>query len=132
MPFADAGRAIAMLLRQFANRQPIRRDQRLPPHADDAGLKRRPPMIAPREQRVARRRAAARARMPVREAHALGGEPVHVRRGDFAALRVVRLHVAIPEVIREDDDEVWLRSEEGGAEGEKEKEVFHDRERLFG
>ena len=63
--------------------------------------------------------------MPIREPHALRGEAVHIRRRDLAAVRIVRLHVAIPEIIGEDDDEVWLRGEERGREREKQKEAFH-------
>jgi hypothetical protein len=47
--------------------------------------------------------------MAVRESHALPCAPVHLRRGDIAALGIVRVHVAIAQIIREDDDKVRLR-----------------------
>ena len=70
--------------------------------------------------------------MPVRETHPLRCEAIHVRRGDFGALRVVRMHVAVAEVIGEDDDNVRLRGEKGGAEGEEKKEALHGFDKLFG
>jgi hypothetical protein len=39
------------------------------------------------------------------------------------------MHVAVAEIIREDDDDVWLCTEDDWAKGEEEKESFHDRER---
>ena len=46
--------------------------------------------------------------MPVGETHALRRKPVDVRRGNFAALRVVALDVAVAEVVGEDDEDVGL------------------------
>ena len=62
--------------------------------------------------------------MAVGEAHALGGEPVDVWRGDFSARGIVALHVAVAEVVGEDDEEVGFGGVggrgRGGGEGEKE------------
>jgi len=44
--------------------------------------------------------------MPIREPHPFGGQPIHVRRRDLGSLRVVRVHVAVAEIICEDDDDV--------------------------
>ena len=74
--------------------------------------------------------------MPVGEAQALRREAVEVRRGDFAALRVVALHIAVAEVVGEDEEQVRaLRGRGHGCgvrrgrereqrQGEQE-EVFH-------
>jgi hypothetical protein len=44
-------------------------------------------MVETGEERVPRRRAAARRRVGIREPHALGDEPVDVRRGNPASLQ---------------------------------------------
>ena len=44
--------------------------------------------------------------MGVGETHPLRRQPVDVRRGDLAAIRVVALHVAVAEIIGVDDDDV--------------------------
>ncbi len=46
--------------------------------------------------------------MGIREAHPLAGELVKIRSGDFASFRIVAMNIAVPEIIREDDDDVWL------------------------
>lgn len=51
--------------------------------------------------------------MPVRKPHALCGEPVKVRCGDFAALRVVTLYIPVAEVVDVDDEEVGFRCVDG-------------------
>ena len=48
--------------------------------------------------------------MPIREAHALRRELVDVRRGNLAALGVVALHIAVAEIVGEDDEDVGLRA----------------------
>ena len=69
--------------------------------------------------------------MSVGEAHALRREPVDVGRGNFSALRVVALDIAVTEVVGEDDEDVGLGGVRcgggggggggcGGGEGEKE------------
>ncbi len=63
--------------------------------------------------------------MPVREPHPLRREPVHVRRRDFSALRIVALHVAVTEIVGEDHDDVQPRrgrsSQAGVADNERSK-----------
>ncbi len=119
MPFADDAGVVAVLLREAADGQPVRRDERIAKHADDAALQTRAPVVAPGEHRVARGRAHARGRMRIREAHALRGEPVHVRRRDLPALRIVALHVAIAEVVEVENEHVRLLRE--GAVGEQQE-----------
>lgn len=63
-------------------------------------------MIAPRQQRVTRRRTHPARSMGIGEAHALRGQLVNVRRRNFAALRVVAMHVTIAEVVGQDDEDV--------------------------
>ena len=132
MPLTNHRRAVAVLFCKGADRHPIRRDQRLAKHADNPALQFRAPVIAPGEQRVAGRRAHPGRRMSVGEAHALRREPVDVRRGNFPALRVVALDIAVTEVVGEDDEDVGLGGVRcggggggggggcGGGEGEKE------------
>ena len=106
MPLADTGGAVAVLFRQAGDRQPVGRDQRLAEHAHNAGLQPRPPVITAGQHRVPRGRADARGRMGICEPHALGGQAVQVRRGNLAALRVVAVHIAEPEIVREDHHDV--------------------------
>jgi hypothetical protein len=63
----------------------------------------------------------------IRESHALLGEPIEMRRLNLG-LRIVAGHIAIAEVVREDDDEVGLLSGEdsrletaGKKEGQEKK-----------
>ena len=55
--------------------------------------------------------------MSVGEAHALRREPVDVRRGNFPALRVVALDIAVTEVVGEDDEDVGLGGVRRGGSG---------------
>ena len=74
--------------------------------------------------------------MPIRETHALRREPVNVRRGNLAALGIVALHIAIAEIVGEDDENVghFARcvgsadcAQRGEQQGSEEGEgVFHD------
>ena len=57
--------------------------------------------------------------MRIREAHALRGEPVHVRRGDLSALRIVALHVAIAEVVGVENEHIRLLCKGTGGEQQK-------------
>jgi hypothetical protein len=63
--------------------------------------------------------------MTVREPHPLCGQLIHVWRGDFGALWMVRVHVAITEIIGEDDDDVGRGREERGRQEKEEQQVFH-------
>ena len=121
MPFADAGGAVAVLLRKRAEGEPVRGDERLLPEPDDALLQAAAPMVAPCEKGVTRRRAHARRGVGIGEADSLRGEPVDVRRGDFPAIRVVAGDVTVAEVVGVDQQEVGLarggqerRLQEGG------------------
>jgi hypothetical protein len=46
--------------------------------------------------------------MCVRKDHALAGQPVRARRGDFSTLRIQAPNVAVTEVIANDEDNVRL------------------------
>ncbi len=106
MPLADAGRPVAVLLRQSPDREPIGSDQRRAPDLDDPLLQAGTPVISARQQRVTRRRATAAACVGVGETHSLGGQRIHVWRGDFAALATIGLHIAITQVVGQDDEKV--------------------------
>src|SRR5512133_559305 len=64
--------------------------------------------------------------MRVGEPDAFARNPIHVGRGDFS-LRVVGLHVAIAQVVAEDDDDVGFVSGDGagGKEREEDGVKFH-------
>lgn len=131
MPLANRRRAIAVLFRESGDGQPVGRDERRAEMLDDAALQPRPPMISPGEQRVPRRRAHAGGCVPIREAHPLRREPVDLRRLDFPTLRLVALHVAITEVIGEDDEDVgfvgWcsLQCGQRNQQQDEEEREFH-------
>jgi hypothetical protein len=95
VPFSDRGRAVAVLLREPADREAVGRDQRRAEVLDDARLQTRAPMVAAREQRVAGRRTHAGRSVRVGETHPLRREPVEVRGPDFSAAGLVALHVAV-------------------------------------
>ena len=105
MPFAEAGGAVALRLEHPRHREPARRDQRRRPAPEHAALQARPPVVATGEEAVARRRADARGRMPVREAPAFGRQTVEVRGRDFAR-RVVGPHVPVALVVGQDQEDV--------------------------
>ena len=106
VPFADTGGAITVLLRQTCDGEPLWRNQRFPETAEDAPLEAASPIIATGENRVTRRRAGAGRRMPVGETHALGGQPIDVRRGDLAAFGAVALHIAVAKIVHQDDQDI--------------------------
>ena len=108
MPFPNRRRAIPLLLEQPRQREPSGSDERLAEITNDARLQPRAPMIAPREQSVARRRTHTARCVRVGEAHPLRRKRVHVRRGDLAALRVVAPHIAIAEIVGKDEEDVRL------------------------
>src|SRR5450631_2732842 len=117
MPFSDQRRAISRLLQQgwqcgVAWRQAdpfgTRRKKRLFEPNRQASL------IAPSDQRRARRRAVRRVGVRLCEFQAFGSQPIDVRR------RIVPLtiaaHIRIAEVIGQDEDDVRLcRLSPGGA-----------------
>jgi hypothetical protein len=64
--------------------------------------------------------------VPIREAHTLRRELVDIRRGDLAALGVIALHIAVTEVVSEDDEDVgFFRRESSGAKREEKEERSH-------
>ena len=106
MPLADARRAIAVLLGEPGNRQPIGRDEWRLPDADDTLLQTAAPVIPAGQQRVARRRTDSGRRMRVGETQPLRRETIDARREDLAALGVVARDVTVTEVVGQDDDDV--------------------------
>jgi hypothetical protein len=128
MPLAEAHRRVALLPEDARHRGSCRvHDQR-------AGIHHRPPetaaeRILARQQRVTRRRADRGRRMCVGEPPALGGEPVDVRR--LHLRRAVAAHVAVAEIVREDEHDVGRnqffaahRHRQGGLAGEQ--AVLHE------
>ena len=117
-------------LEQRAQRGAVRLEQRRAVAAEHAPGKPRPPRVAPREERVACRRADPRRRMRVDEAHAFGGEPVDVGRGD-GRVRLHRPDVSPAEVVGEDQHHVGrgrgalLRRRLGSRAGSEEQERKH-------
>ena len=64
-------------------------------------------ILIPTRHQARTRRAALRRRDVTRgAAHAIGRQRIHVRRDDL--LRTLATEVRIPEVVREEDDDVWL------------------------
>ncbi len=69
--------------------------------------------------------------MPIREDHPLRCQPVRPRRRDLPMLRVQAMHIAITEVIADEEDDVRVRGEERRAESDEDKnqpEHFHTAE----
>ena len=101
------------LLREAADGESVRCDERTLPRTHDAGLQTAAPVIAPREERVARGRTHARGRMRICETHPGLRQPIHVRRGDFSARGIVALHIAVAEIVGQNNDDVRFGA--GGA-----------------
>ena len=99
MPFADARGGVAVLLEQPGHRQPVGGDERRAVTVQHAILEMTAPVVATGENTVAARRADRRRGMCVRERHPLSRQPVEVRRGDLATVRIQAMHVAIAEII---------------------------------
>jgi hypothetical protein len=59
--------------------------------------------------------------MPVREAHALGGEAVEVWRGDLTPRWIIGAYISVAEVVGEDDEDV--RRPVGGEQSDREQQV---------
>ena len=122
VPLADHAGRVALLLQELGQGLLLRVEpvasggaQR----AEDAD----PLRVAPRQERGSRRAADRLGHVEVREAHALGGEPVQVRR--LEALRAVAPDVGVALVIGEDEHDVGRALLLGagrrrGAEGEHE------------
>ena len=107
VPFTDGGRVVPGRLKQRRQRGAFRVDQErgIPP--ENARLEPRSPRVAPGQQRVPRWRANGRRRVSVRETHPLLRQSVHPWGLDLA-VRVVAADVAVAQIIREDEHDVWL------------------------
>ena len=127
VPLADRGGGVAVLFQQSRHREPVGRDERIVIGAvEHALLQVRAPRVAARQQAVARGRADGGAAVRIGEGHALRDQPVEVRRLDFSALGVERLHVAVAQIVGEDVDDVGLGSwgcGEGGRSPQGEDET---------
>src|SRR3954462_9368153 len=99
MPFANARRAIALLLGQAADCQSIGCDQRPFPDVNDSSLQPASPMVAAGEKSIARGGAAAGGTMSIGEANALLGEAVDIRRADLTVRGVIALDIAVAEIV---------------------------------
>jgi hypothetical protein len=106
MPLADVGGRVAARLERLCERDlsggqsalGVREED--PPVPGHAAARR----VATRQERGPARRTDLRAGVEVREAHALGGHPVEVRRADRRA--AVAAEVAVALVVGQDDDDV--------------------------
>ena len=105
MPFADRRGMIPLPAEKVGHREAARFDERRTEAAEHALLERRPPVVAARENRVARRRADRGRRVRFSERQAVGREAVEVRRGDLPR-RIEAPHVAVAEVVGEDEHDV--------------------------
>ena len=75
-----------------------------------AGVKPKPLLIPPRHQPRARRRTHMPAHIALPADHALLRQRVEMRRGDFLRMLRIEEHIRVAEIIRDDDDDVWLRA----------------------
>ena len=129
MPFAHAGSAVAVLLKHFRQGQ-LRRIERGRVEGVHDAVK-LPPVKPPGEQRIAARRAYAGGTVRIREAHALRGKAVEVRRGNLRR-RIVRAEVSVAHVVGVEDDDVGTcgvgsqsPAAERGEQEEPEEGAFH-------
>ena len=105
MPLAHAGGVVALALQERADGQTTAFDQRRIKAVEHAILKAGSPGVTTRQNPIARRRANRRRRVGVRKAHAFLGQSVHMRRLDLG-LGVVATEVSVPEIVRQDIDDV--------------------------
>ncbi len=109
MPLADARRRIAVVAEHARQREPTGCDQRRPADSgEDRPTIRHSKRHLPRHQAVARRRANRAGTVGVGESHPLPRQPINVRSRNFRLL-VVATHIPVPEVVREDENDVRLR-----------------------
>jgi hypothetical protein len=109
MPFADQRGAVACLAKQRRQRGMIgRQADVLRRYGVDRLLQadREAILVAAGDQRGARGRADRGIGVALGEAHSLKREPVDVR-GEIVALAVAA-HVGVAEIVRHDEDDVWL------------------------
>ena len=107
VPFADAGGRVTVLLEQFSNREPIRRDERFVPRSEHIALESCAPRVTTREKRISSGGAHRRRGMRILEPHALTSETVEVGGGDLRVL-VVASKVAVTQIIGENEDDIGL------------------------
>ena len=118
MPFAESRRAIALTFAQRREREAVGFDvQRRVGGEHLAVLDGGAPVVTARHQIVARGRADRAGCVGVREAPALAGEPVNVRR--LHARRAVTAHAAAAVIVGKDDDNVRLGRCWRGGEAER-------------
>jgi hypothetical protein len=127
-PLADGGGCVAGGLEQLSDGEGALRQRLLALGLDFAvRADRRMARVQPGHQRRAARCADGRAAIGLQVARALARHPVEVRRLD--QLLSVHAHVALREIVAEDEDEVGLRR--GQATGGSEREPQHrEREEL--
>jgi len=46
--------------------------------------------------------------MGIQKRHAVGGNFVHMRGSDLAAIRVQALHISIAKIVGEDENDIWI------------------------
>ena len=124
MPFANTGGVITRFLAEGRQSGTTRLDETGRISKQHAVLQFPPPRIAPRQQRIPRRRTHPRRGMRIGKAHSLAGKPVHVRCG-YRRFRVVALDIAIAQIIRQHHDNVRGLLRRGNAAKCK-QESYHD------
>ncbi len=105
MPFANHRRVIAMTFELLRQREAILRDQRRLEPKQNTPSELRAPRVATREQGVACGRANGCRTVRIGELHALRGEGIEMRRLHLR-LRIEARHIAITEIVREDEDDI--------------------------
>ena len=109
MPLAQDGRVVALGFHETGHRGPVRRDQAGGESLDDSALKGRAPRVAPGHDTIAGRRAHRRGGVGVGKDHPGFRQGIQMRRGDFAALGIEALYIAVAKVVAEENDDVrWL------------------------
>ena len=125
VPLADTRRVIASSLQHLGHGQPVLLNQSRTQPTEYAALQLRAPRIPPGHHAVPRRRTNARAAVGIGKRHPLFGDLVQARRGDLA-VRIEALHIAVPEVIAQDEHNVRtresLRRKQGRAHCEEQRE----------
>mmetsp|Transcript_39304 Transcript_39304/g.87892 ORF Transcript_39304/g.87892 Transcript_39304/m.87892 type:complete len:377 (+) Transcript_39304:110-1240(+) len=102
MPFPDRGSVIAVLFEEGRRGQTVGRDQWFRVAVENAALQPRAPGVAPSEETVARGCADGGTAVGIGENHPLPRQLVEVRRFDFSAQRIKRLHVSVTKVVGQD------------------------------
>src|SRR5262245_445133 len=108
MPLPETGGVIPLRLEERGHRHPSRLNEPRAEPPQHARLQLGAPGIAPRHQSVPRGGADRRAGMRIGENHPLRRDPIEIRRWNFS-LRIKALHIAVAEVVAENEDDVGLR-----------------------